>query len=55
MIVDERQNYCLLLGTTLSGESDYIKEINNTAEELSPKQASMALSLLDWILSQKLE
>lgn len=44
----------LLLGTEVSNERDYIKEINSKAEELSPEQASLALSLMDWILSQKL-
>ncbi len=43
-----------LLGTTLSEERDYIKEINDKAEELSPEQANLALSLMDWIVSQKL-
>lgn len=45
----------LLLGTALNEETDYIKEINSKAEALSPKQANMALSLLDWILTQKLD
>lgn len=44
----------LLLGTIQNEERDYIKEINNKAEELTPAQASLALSLMDWILSQKL-
>lgn len=44
----------LLLGTATNEEHDYIKEINNKAGELSLPQAKLALSLMDWILSQKL-
>lgn len=44
----------LLLGTAVNEQRDYIKEINNKAEELSQQQARLALSLMDWILSQKL-
>ena len=45
----------LLLGTVANEERDYIKEIKTKAGELSPEQARLALSLMDWILSQKLE
>ena len=44
----------LLLGTEINYERDYIKEINNKADGLSPEQAKLVLSLMDWILSQKL-
>lgn len=46
----------LLLGTEINEEEkDYIKEISTKAEELSPKQASIALSFMDWILTQNIE
>lgn len=44
----------LLLGTSANNECDYLSEINSKAEELSPAQAKLTLSLMDWILSQQL-
>ena len=44
----------LLLGASANDERDYLAKINNKAKELSPEQAKLTLSLMDWILSQKL-
>lgn len=44
----------LLLGTEVNFDRDYIKDINNKADGLSPAQAKLVLNFMDWILSQKL-
>lgn len=44
----------LLLGTSVNDERGYLTEINSKAEKLSSTQAKLVLSLMDWILSQKL-
>lgn len=43
----------LLLGRTNSA-NDISNEIESRVNRMSPKQAELALSLMDWILTQKL-
>lgn len=43
----------ILLGTT-SKSNDITVAINSHVNRMSPKQAELALSLMDWILTQKL-
>lgn len=45
----------LLLGTVTDEDNDYVQSITNRVQLMSSKQARLALSLMDWILSQKLE
>ena len=45
----------LLLGAVAGEENDYIRSITNRVQKMSSKQARLALSLMDWILAQKLE
>lgn len=45
----------LLLGAIADEDNDYLRSITNRAQQMSSKQARLALSLMDWILSQKLE
>lgn len=44
----------LLLGAVVDEENDYLRSINNRVKQMSSQQARLALSLMDWILSQKL-
>lgn len=44
----------LLLGTVVDDENDYLKSINNRVKQMTSSQARLALSLMDWILAQKL-
>ncbi len=45
----------LLLGTVTDEKNDYVRSITDRLRQMSSKQAALALSLMDWILSQKLE
>lgn len=46
----------LLLGAVADEDNnDYLNSITNRVRQMSSKQARLALSLMDWILSQKLE
>ena len=45
----------LLLGAVTDEDNDYQRSIINRVKQMSSKQARMALSMMDWILSQKLE
>lgn len=45
----------LLLGAVADEDNDYVQSIINRVQQMSSKQARLALSLMDWILSQKLE
>lgn len=45
----------LLLGSMTDENNDYVRSITNRVQQMSSKQARLALSLMDWILSQKLE
>ena len=44
----------LLLDSVIPGE-DYLKSMASRVQQMSSKQARLALSMMDWILSQKLE
>lgn len=44
----------LLLGTVVDEENDYLLSINNRVKQMSSQQVRLALSLMDWIRSQKL-
>lgn len=44
----------LLLGTA-NDNSDYQRSMSSRLRQMSSKQACLALSLMDWILSQKLD
>lgn len=44
-----------LLDTAGSDNNDYLHSINSRLRQMSSKQARLALSLMDWILSQKIE
>ncbi|MDE7400239.1 MAG: helix-turn-helix domain-containing protein [Oscillospiraceae bacterium] len=45
----------LLLGAVTDEGNDYQRSITNRVQQMSSKQARLALSMMDWILSQKLE
>lgn len=45
----------LLLGITVEDEADYAKSAASKINKMNRTQAEMAISLLDWILAQKLE
>lgn len=44
----------LLLGAVVDKDNDYLRSINNRVKQMSSQQARLTLSLMDWILSQKL-
>lgn len=44
----------LLLGAVVDKDNDYLRSINNRVQQMSSQQARLTLSLMDWILSQKL-
>lgn len=44
----------LLLGAVADEDNDYLRSMNNRMKQMSSQQARLALSLMDWILSQKL-
>lgn len=44
----------LLLGAVIDEDNDYLRSINNRVRQMSSQQARLTLSLMDWILSQKL-
>ncbi len=46
----------LLLDTITSGENnDYLRSMSSRLRQMSSKQARLTLSLMDWILAQRLE
>lgn len=45
----------LLLGAVADEDNDYLQSITNRLRQMSSKQARLTLSLMDWILTQKLE
>lgn len=46
----------LLLDTVTSDENnDYLKSMSSRLKQMSSKQAHLTLSLMDWILAQRLE
>ena len=44
----------LLLGAVADEENDYLLSMTNRLKQMSSQQARLTLSLMDWILSQKL-
>lgn len=44
----------LLLGAVVDEDNDYLRSVTNRVNQMSSRQARLALSLMDWILSQKL-
>lgn len=45
----------ILLGAVVDNEeNDYLRSMTNRMKQMSSQQARLALSLMDWILSQKL-
>ena len=44
----------LLLGAVVDTENDYLLSVTNRLKQMSSQQARLTLSLMDWILSQKL-
>lgn len=44
----------LLLGAVVDEDNDYLRSMTNRLKQMSSQQARLALSLMDWILSQKL-
>lgn len=44
----------LLLGAVTDEDNDYLRSISSRVKRMSSQQARLALSLMDWILSQKL-
>lgn len=53
--LDTTPDYLLLGVVAEMEDNDYLRSITNRAHQMSSKQARLALSLMDWILSQKLE
>ncbi len=45
----------ILLGSFADEKNDYLQSVTNRLQQMSSKQARLVLSLMDWILSQKLE
>lgn len=45
----------LLDAVTSDEDNDYLKSMTSRLGQMSSKQARLALSLMDWILAQKLE
>lgn len=45
----------LLLDTVVDENNDYLRSITSRLNQMSSKQARLALSMMDWILSQKIE
>ena len=45
----------LLDAVTPDEDNDYLKSMTSRLRQMSSKQARLALSLMDWILAQKLE
>lgn len=44
----------LLLGAVADDDNDYLRSMTNRMKQMSSQQARLALSLMDWIISQKL-
>lgn len=44
----------ILLGAVVDEDNDYLRSMTNRLKQMSSQQARLALSLMDWILSQKL-
>lgn len=44
----------LLLGAVVDEENDYLRSMTNRLNQMSSQQARLTLSLMDWIISQKL-
>ncbi|MCM1164509.1 MAG: helix-turn-helix domain-containing protein [Lachnospiraceae bacterium] len=44
----------LLLGAVADDDNDYLRSMTNRMRQMSSQQARLTLSLMDWILSQKL-
>ena len=44
----------LLLGAVVDEDNDYQLSVTNRLKQMSSQQARLTLSLMDWILSQKL-
>lgn len=53
-VVLETTPDALLLGAVVDEDNDYLRSINNRVRQMSSQQARLTLSLMDWILSQKL-
>ena len=45
----------LLLGAVSDEANDYAQSMSTRLQQMSSKQARLTLSLMDWILSQKIE
>lgn len=54
-VLETTPNALLLDTATSDNDNDYLRSIINRVYQMSSKQARLALSLMDWILSQKLE
>lgn len=44
----------LLLGAVTDDDNDYLRSMTNRMKQMSSQQARLTLSLMDWIISQKL-
>ena len=44
----------LLLGAVVETEDDCVRLMTNRLKQMTPQQAQLTLSLMDWILTQKL-
>lgn len=44
----------LLLGAVTDDDNDYLRSISSRVKQMTSQQARLALSLMDWILAQKL-
>lgn len=44
----------LLLGAVVDDDNDYLRSMTNRLKQMSSQQARLTLSLMDWIISQKL-
>lgn len=53
--LDTTPNEFLLGAVAEMEDNDYQRSITSRVKQMSSKQARMALSMMDWILSQKLE
>lgn len=44
----------ILLGAVVDDDNDYLRSMTTRLKQMSSQQARLTLSLMDWILSQKL-
>ena len=54
-VLNTTPDFLLLGAVTNDEDNDYLKSMTSRLRQMSSKQARLALSLMDWILTQKLD